>query len=368
MTEEVPTTTQHSHGQVEQGNWREVFATFLKLGLTSFGGPIAHLGYFHREVVQKRQWIDDTHYAQLVGLCQFLPGPASSQVGFSLGLLRAGWAGAIAAFVAFTLPSALLLVLFAHIMPSLGHPIAQAAIHGLKLLAVAVVAQGVLTMAKRLTPDTLRRVMALAAAGTMIAMNTAATQLALILAGAIAGAVLCRTSGAGEIARLAPRHGTQTGIALFIIFVALLALSFLPFSGVSLSAVGAAFYRAGALVFGGGHVVLPLLQQSVVTPGWDRWRGILGRLRRGASGTWPDVFVRSIRGRSRPRCGWTNGCGRQHPCDISTGPSACVSSATVLAWPIARRDSGRRHRGSECRGRRHLGSRALQPSVDQRCA
>jgi chromate transporter len=123
-------------------------------------------------------------------------------------------------------------------------------------------------MAERLTPDTLRRVMALAAAGTMIAINVAATQLALILAGAIAGAVLCRTSGAGEIARLAPRHGTQTGIALFIIFAALLALSFLPFSGVSLGAAGAAFYRAGALVFGGGHVVLPLLQQSVVTPGW----------------------------------------------------------------------------------------------------
>ncbi len=260
--------TQLNRGELEQGTWRDVFATFLKLGLTSFGGPIAHLGYFHRELVQKRRWIHDAHYAQLLGLCQFLPGPASSQLGFSLGLLRAGWLGGIAAFVAFTLPSALLLFLFAQLMPSLGHPVSQAAIHGLKLLAVAVVAQGVLTMAERLTPDTQRRIIALIAAAVMITTHAAGTQLALIAAGAIVGSLLCRTSNAGELPNLTPRYGAPAGIALFGVFAVLLAASFLPFSGVSLNSVGAAFYRAGALVFGGGHVVLPLLQQSVVKPGW----------------------------------------------------------------------------------------------------
>ncbi|HEU4653315.1 MAG TPA: chromate efflux transporter [Steroidobacteraceae bacterium] len=260
--------TQPNRRELEQGTWREVFATFLKLGLTSFGGPIAHLGYFHRELVQKRRWIDDPHYAQLLGLCQFLPGPASSQLGFSLGLLRAGWLGGIAAFIAFTLPSALLLFLFAQLMPSLGHPVSQAAIHGLKLLAVAVVAQGVLTMAERLTPDTLRRIVALIAATVMITTDAAATQLALILAGAIVGSLLCRSSGAGELAGLAPRYGARTSTVLFGAFIVLLAASFLPLCGITLRSVSAAFYRAGALVFGGGHVVLPLLQQSVVTPGW----------------------------------------------------------------------------------------------------
>ena len=131
----------------------EVFAAFLKLGLTSFGGPIAHIGYFRREFVEVRKWIDETEFARLLALCQFLPGPASSQLGFTLGLLRAGWAGALAAFVAFTLPSAVLLFAFAALVPFLSGGIGQAALHGLKLVAVAVVAQAVLGMARQLAPD-----------------------------------------------------------------------------------------------------------------------------------------------------------------------------------------------------------------------
>ena len=137
---------QSSPGTEPPGSAREVFVTFLKLGLTSFGGPIAHLGYFHRELIERRKWIDETEYAQLLGLCQFVPGPASSQLGFAIGLLRAGWPGAMAAFVAFTLPSALLLFTFAELLPHLSGGIGDAAIHGLKLVALAVVAHGVLGM------------------------------------------------------------------------------------------------------------------------------------------------------------------------------------------------------------------------------
>lgn len=143
---------------------REVFAVFLKLGMTSFGGPIAHLGFLHRELVERRQWVTESQYAQLLGLCQFLPGPASSQIGFALGLLRAGWGGAIAAFLAFTLPSALLLFGFAALLPQMSGPTGTAAIHGLKLVALSVVAHGVMAMARQLCPDARRAGIATAAA------------------------------------------------------------------------------------------------------------------------------------------------------------------------------------------------------------
>ena len=151
----------------------EVFAAFLKLGLTSFGGPIAHLGYFHDELIRRRGWLSEDQYAQLVALCQFLPGPASSQLGFAIGLIRAGLRGALAAFVAFTLPSALLLFAFATALPQLRGEWGQAAIHGLKLVAVAVVAQGVLSMARGLAPDVARRLIALAAAVFMLLAGSA---------------------------------------------------------------------------------------------------------------------------------------------------------------------------------------------------
>lgn len=251
------------------GTAAEVFTVFLKLGLTSFGGPIAHLGYFHREIIAHRRWLDEAHYAQLVALCQFLPGPASSQLGFLLGLIRAGWLGALAAFLAFTLPSALLLFAFAHWLPQLEQSYGQAAIHGLKLVAVAVVAQGVLTMAQRLTPDAPRRLIAAVAAGAVAVSGTAVVQLGVVALAAPIGFWLCPPVSTTGGTTFGVRYGPRTGALLLCVFTVLLIAALVP-SAVEapLVAVASAFYRAGALVFGGGHVVLPLLQQTVVTPGW----------------------------------------------------------------------------------------------------
>jgi chromate transporter len=268
MTSPNPSNQAETPSRAVTG-WAEVFKTFLKLGLTSFGGPIAHLGYFHREIVTRRRWVDEAQYAQLVALGQFLPGPASSQVGFSLGLLRAGWMGGLAAFVAFTLPSVLLLLAFARAIPLLHEPYGQAAIHGLKLLAVAVVAQGVLTMAQRLTPDLKRRLIAIAAAAVAIIGSTGLLQLIVIVGGAVAGLLFCRVSSGADGANLQPNYGPRTGMVLIIVCAALLVISLvLPADVSPLAAIAAAFYRTGALVFGGGHVVLPLLQEAVVDPGW----------------------------------------------------------------------------------------------------
>lgn len=254
---------------VPRGSAAEVFAAFLKLGLTSFGGPIAHLGYFHREIVERRRWIDDSHYGQLVALCQFLPGPASSQLGFALGLIRAGWAGAIAAFIAFTAPSALLLLAFARLLPELERPLGQAAVHGLKLVAVVVVAAGLISMVRRLTPDVARRLMAAGAAAIVVMHGTAAVQLLIVGCGALLGLAFCRSVDMPSGTTFSLRYTGRTGALVLSAFAGLLAIALLPASllspGVS---VAAAFYRAGALVFGGGHVVLPLLEQAVVAPGW----------------------------------------------------------------------------------------------------
>jgi len=247
----------------------EVFGAFLKLGLTSFGGPIAHLGYYRRELVERRKWLDDSQFAQLLALCQFLPGPASSQLGFSIGLLRAGWGGAAAAFAAFTLPSALLLFAFAAALPQLSGPAGSAAIHGLKLVALVVVAHGVLGMARQLCPDAARASIATLAAGAVLVAGTAWMQLAVVAAGAAAGVVWCRGVQPVPGGGLLLPHGARVGwLLLAIFFVLLLGLPLAARGGEGLLAVAAAFYRAGALVFGGGHVVLPLLEETVVRPGW----------------------------------------------------------------------------------------------------
>jgi chromate transporter len=247
----------------------EVFVAFLKLGLTSFGGPIAHLGYFQRELISRRRWLDPAHYAQLVALCQFLPGPASSQLGFSLGLMRAGWWGALAAFTAFTLPSFLLLVGFAELLSALEHPYGRAGIHGLKLLAVAVVAEGVRSMAQRLTPDWPRRSLAVAAAGVILLSGSAVVQLVVVGAGALLGLWVCRKVSAVGGTTFDVPYGVRSGVALLTAFVVLLVIALtIQDRSPSLVPVAAAFYRAGALVFGGGHVVLPLLKEAVVAPGW----------------------------------------------------------------------------------------------------
>jgi chromate transporter len=251
------------------GSASEVFATFLRLGLTSFGGPVAHIGYFRREVVAKRAWVSEAQFGELLGLCQFLPGPASSQLGSSLGLLRAGWPGALAAFAGFTLPSALLLFAFAMLLPDVPSQIAATLAHGLKLVAVAVVAHGLVGMVRQLCPDAVRAILAAASALAIVAIGSPWMQLVVIAAGAIAGMALCR-----NVARAAaqpPRlpHGRAAGIALVATYAGLLVA--LPFAAAALGGrfeLVSGFYRAGALVFGGGHVVLPLLQQTVVEPGW----------------------------------------------------------------------------------------------------
>jgi chromate transporter len=250
------------------GSVAEVFAAFLKLGLTSFGGPIAHLGYYRREFVERRAWVGESQFAQLLALCQFLPGPASSKLGFSIGLLRAGWFGAFAAFLAFTLPSALLLFAFAALLPSITGTIGDAAIHGLKIVALAVVAQGVLGMSKQLCPDAPRATIAALGAAAILLAGQAWVQLAVVAAGGAAGLVFCRNAQPPAEAGLHLRYGAKLGWTLLAAFAVLLLGLPLAAHGSSLLTVAEAFYRAGALVFGGGHVVLPLLEETVVKPGW----------------------------------------------------------------------------------------------------
>ncbi|PXA90409.1 chromate transporter [Nostoc sp. 3335mG] len=246
----------------------EVFLVFLKLGLTSFGGPIAHLGYFRDEFVGRRGWFDDRQYADLVALCQFLPGPASSQVGFAIGLLRAGPLGAAAAWTGFTLPSAILMVVFALGAAAIDGRLAQGVIHGLKLVAVAVVAQAVLGMAKSLTPDRTRAGLAVLAVLAMVVLPGALGQIGAILIGAMLGLVLCRTVGEAVVPAAPVPVSRRFGLAMLALFLILLAV--LPLlAGLSQGlAIFDTFYRAGALVFGGGHVVLPLLEAGTVGQGW----------------------------------------------------------------------------------------------------
>ena len=263
-------TKAQSADGIEPGTVADVARVFLRLGLSSFGGPVAHLGYFHREFVVRRRWLDERHYAQLLAPCQFLPGPASSQFGFSVGLMRAGWAGALAAFLAFTVPSALLLFAFSICSSMLGGLYGQAALHGLKLMAVAVVAQGVLAMGRTLTPDWPRLLVAAVACVWMLMVPAAASQLAVIAFGAILGPLACRSVEPTRGAVLPIRYGRGTGTVLLTLFGLLLLGSWLiPTQGAPLlMQAAAALYRTGALVFGGGHVVLPLLRQAVVAPGW----------------------------------------------------------------------------------------------------
>lgn len=254
---------------MREGSALEVLATFAKLGLTSFGGPIAHIGYYRQELVEKRRWVSETELAELLALCQFLPGPASSQLGFCLGLTRAGLAGGLAAFAAFTLPSAALLFAFAALLPQLSSALGRGALHGLALVAVAVVAHGLIGMARQLCPDVPRASIAIASALVLLLAGAAWVQLVVIAAGALLGMFVCRGGALPGPSALRLRYGPKLGLALLAAFA--LGLVGLPiaargFGG--LWAVADAFYRAGGLVFGGGHVVLPLLEEAVVRPGW----------------------------------------------------------------------------------------------------
>lgn len=249
----------------------EVFFVFLRLGLTAFGGPVAHIGYFRDEFVSRRKWISDEGYADLVALCQFLPGPASSQVGLGIGLLRAGAGGALAAWLGFTLPSALLMAGAAFSLLELGEAIPAGLLAGLKAVVVGVVAHALLGMGRSLTPDLPRLLLAAAALAVTLIVGGVAGQLAAIALGIGAGLVLLRglapvsERGSGLHApfprRLAP-------LFLVIFAVLLFGLPLLAAKDASLAAsIADGFYRSGALVFGGGHVVLPLLQAETVAPG-----------------------------------------------------------------------------------------------------
>jgi chromate transporter len=252
------------------GSVAEVFGVFAKLGLTSFGGPIAHLGYFRDEIVTRRRWLDDERYADLVALCQFLPGPASSQVGFALGMLRAGVAGALAAFVAFTLPSAVLMIAAAYGAGLLGGTLGGGLVDGLKIVAVAIVAQAVWGMAKTLTPDRQRAAIAVVAAVIAVLLYGAGGQVLAIVVGALAGLWLCRAGSEPGAGMLRFPVSRTAGWVCLAALVALLIGSPIVAALTGSGAVSLfdAFFRAGALVFGGGHVVLPLLDAGVVSTGW----------------------------------------------------------------------------------------------------
>jgi chromate transporter len=253
-----------------RGSPLEVLRIFLKLGLTCFGGPIAHIGYFRDEFVVRRKWIDEHAYADLVGLCQFLPGPASSKVGFSIGLMRAGYLGALAAWTGFTLPSAVALVLFAYGAGALSGRLGTGLLHGLKLTAVAIVAQAVWGMARTLSPDRERASIAVAAAVIILFSTSSVAQIGAIAFGGFAGLWLCRSGTATPSGHVEMPVSRGAGIVALAAFFLLLAG--LPVvrdaTGRSAVLLFDAFYRSGALVFGGGHVVLPLLRQAFVTPGW----------------------------------------------------------------------------------------------------
>lgn len=271
MTDQSKATNEHrATGSGEdpgKGTAGEVFLAFLKLGLTSFGGPIAHLGYFRDELVIRRKWLTEQAYADLVALCQFLPGPASSQVGFALGLMRGGWFGALAAFTAFTLPSAVLLVLFAMMAAEISGPIGIGVLHGLKIVAVAIVAQAVWGMAKSLCPDKERATIALGAVVMLALAPSAFGMIGAILIGALAGIMVARGSAADSIHMAFPVSRGVGIVALALFALLLVGLPVLVNQGQAV-AVFDSFFRSGALVFGGGHVVLPLLEAEVVQPGW----------------------------------------------------------------------------------------------------
>jgi chromate transporter len=248
----------------------EVFAVFLRLGLTSFGGPIAHLGYFHDEFIVRRRWLDERTYVDLVALSQFLPGPASTKVGIAIGLSRAGYAGALAAWCGFTLPSAVALTVFGYGVASLGGVLHSGWLRGLMVAAVAVVAQAVLSMMRSLAPDPPRATLAVVAAVMVLALPSSIGQIGAIVLGGAIGLLALRGDPPTDHASLPhPVSHTAAIVAIVLFFALLIGLPLLtatmPEHTLQLFD---AFYRAGSLVFGGGHVVLPLLQAAVVPPGW----------------------------------------------------------------------------------------------------
>ena len=263
-------TTSISAESTQRDSWLAVFLAFLRLGLTSFGGPVAHLGYFRAEFVAHRKWLDEAAYTDIIALCQFLPGPASSQTGITIGILRAGLPGAFAAWLGFSGPSALAMIAFGYGIAQLGNIMQAAWLHGLKIVAVAVVAQAVWSMARNLCPDRLRATMAVAAALLVLALPNAYGQIGAIVLGGLIGWRYLPAETKAAQSEIAIRIAKPLAIAALILFFVLLALLPLLAAATNDHAVALvdSFYRSGSLVFGGGHVVLPLLQKEVVPPGW----------------------------------------------------------------------------------------------------
>lgn len=256
---------------VRSGAWRQILPVFLLLGCTSFGGPVAHLGHFRREFVERRKWLDAHAFADLVALCQVLPGPASSQVGLAIGLMRGGTAGAVAAWLGFTLPSALLMLALGQSLVRLGGAAQSAGVlHGLKLAAAAVVVQAIWSMARTHCPDRARASLAAVAAAIVACQPGFAAQWLVCVGGALAGLALLHSPGELPASPFPVGHGARAGWRLLALF--LLLLLGLPLAAPASTSVwlrlADIFYRAGALVFGGGHVVLPVLQSQIVQGGW----------------------------------------------------------------------------------------------------
>jgi len=270
MSEQAPVATTEVAQNQSGGSFFEVLRVSTRLGLTSFGGPIAHLGYFHEEYVQRRKWIDEQSYADLVALCQFLPGPASSQVSIAIGIARARLLGGLAAWIGFTLPSALALVAFAFGIGAFASTADAGWLHGLKIVAVAVVAQAVWGMACSLCPDRERATIAIIASIVTLTWPNAVGQLSSIAVAGLVGLFAFRDTSSTSLSHMRFPIGKKLGVAAWIVFFILLVG--LPLVRLIVSShtleVFDSFFRVGSLVFGGGHVVLPLLQTEAVGPGW----------------------------------------------------------------------------------------------------
>lgn len=270
MSEQAEIATTEVLGSQKHSSFLEVLLVSTRLGLTSFGGPIAHLGYFHEEYVNRRKWIDEQSYADLVALCQFLPGPASSQVSIAIGIARARLLGGIAAWIGFTLPSALALIAFAYGIGAFASAADAGWLHGLKIVAVAVVAQAVWGMARSLCPDRERATIAVMASIVTLAWSTAIGQLSSIVFAGVIGSIIFPGAVSSSVSHMRFPIGKKTAVAAWIIFFALLVglplvRQIAPSHTLD---IFDSFFRVGSLVFGGGHVVLPLLQTEVVGPGW----------------------------------------------------------------------------------------------------
>jgi chromate transporter len=329
------------HAQ-QRGSAFEVLRAFFRLGLTSFGGPVAHLGYFRAEFVERRRWLDDPAYADIVALCQFLPGPASSQVGISIGIVRAGLLGALCAWLGFTGPSAVAMILFGYGVTAFGNLADSAWLHGLKIVAVAVVAQAVWGMARNLCPDRERATIAVGAAMAVLAIPSASGQLGAIAAGGLIGWRLLRGGPQpppkSSLAIHLPRAWSVTALITF--FALLTGLPVLTAAVPSQTfALFASFYRSGALVFGGGHVVLPLLQAAVVPEGWVTNDAFLAGY--GAAQAVPGplftfaAYLGTVMG--RPPNGWFGGL----ICVVAIFlPSFLLLVGTLPFWDTLRRGAG----------------------------